>query len=661
MADGESPSFSAGEVGNVVGNVVGAQKGAIVGGTGSGDKVPLHIGGRLSAMVEPGELVSVTNRTATAAQMALNRKIPRRARGGTVPGATGGLHPSILGLVNSLYSRFGGSVTSGLRAGDSSSLHSTGQAADYVPSNWPAAAAAVNRVGSSLLEGIYNPSAFGGPAVSWDSGGRVPSSFWGSSTWAAHANHIHLAIADGTKAVAGAAVEQIKRVLLKGPKGPLRDMGQAALDKVHSAANAYLKKVMPRVGVEAVGPGANVKNLPSALQKYNHIYAEHNSADGDWGGFKMPFDAVAALAEWAGAPGISMARTAIGESNLRPGATGIDPGGTKGLGLWMITTGYNDALIKSLGGEAAMRNPILNAKAMNSIYDSQGIGAWYSSTKDGSGTHYNGPLLRKFGGIVPHLAKGGKPGKAGFKPGPTDPAYKRFVKAQRFADKLKGLVGEKGRIARLDERIQIAETMAGLDSSELGSDLGPNERQKQIRLNEALLARMVMARKLARTGLHWLDFPKGMSTAAIKPSQLKGLKGRFTQTLLDLTGLTGKSGRIFDTRMQLDALKHTSTTGAAAEAMDISGLRAMLEAARYGVFDGYYAKGGTIGRGKWGVVGENGPEIVHGPATVTPSPQVTVENNFDWEGMDLYVTTTVDGQIAKREKLSRRRARQMVR
>ena len=35
-------------------------------------------------------------------------------------------------------------------------------------------------------------------------------------------------------------------------------------------------------------------------------------------------------------------------------------------------------------------------------------------------------------------------------------------------------------------------------------------------------------------------------------------------------------------------------------------------------FDGFFANGGNIGAGKFGIVGENGPEFVGGPATVTP-------------------------------------------
>lgn len=39
-------------------------------------------------------------------------------------------------------------------------------------------------------------------------------------------------------------------------------------------------------------------------------------------------------------------------------------------------------------------------------------------------------------------------------------------------------------------------------------------------------------------------------------------------------------------------------------------------------FDGFFADGGTIGAGRFGVVGERGPEIVTGPATITPMDQL---------------------------------------
>jgi tape measure domain-containing protein len=50
-----------------------------------------------------------------------------------------------------------------------------------------------------------------------------------------------------------------------------------------------------------------------------------------------------------------------------------------------------------------------------------------------------------------------------------------------------------------------------------------------------------------------------------------------------------------------------------------------------GGFGGLFASGGTLGAGKWGIAGENGPEVIHGPAGVTPMTgghlKVVVNNN----------------------------------
>jgi hypothetical protein len=80
-----------------------------------------------------------------------------------------------------------------------------------------------------------------------------------------------------------------------------------------------------------------------------------------------------------GLPGVTFAQIAKGESGYQPGAIGHDPGGTKGLGLWQITTKYNDDIIEKFGGRKAMLDPVQNAKAAKAIYDRQGIKAWYGT------------------------------------------------------------------------------------------------------------------------------------------------------------------------------------------------------------------------------------------------------------------------------------------
>ena len=49
----------------------------------------------------------------------------------------------------------------------------------------------------------------------------------------------------------------------------------------------------------------------------------------------------------------------------------------------------------------------------------------------------------------------------------------------------------------------------------------------------------------------------------------------------------------------------------------------------YEDFGGYYAKGGTLGAGKWGIAGEMGPEIISGPASVTPMSGTNVTYNIN--------------------------------
>jgi hypothetical protein len=49
-------------------------------------------------------------------------------------------------------------------------------------------------------------------------------------------------------------------------------------------------------------------------------------------------------------------------------------------------------------------------------------------------------------------------------------------------------------------------------------------------------------------------------------------------------------------------------------------------------FGGFFADGGTLGAGKWGIAGEKGPELIHGPANIAPmtgggSPNIIIHNN----------------------------------
>jgi hypothetical protein len=40
------------------------------------------------------------------------------------------------------------------------------------------------------------------------------------------------------------------------------------------------------------------------------------------------------------------------------------------------------------------------------------------------------------------------------------------------------------------------------------------------------------------------------------------------------------------------------------------------------LFGGFFANGGTLGAGKFGIAGEAGPELITGPATITPAAEL---------------------------------------
>ena len=160
-------------------------------------------------------------------------------------------------------------------------------------------------------------------------------------------------------------------------------------------------ELMRRGGAVGMQKGGFVGNI-------NKIWGEHNSGYGDWGGPTLPSYVVAALAQAAGMPGVTMEQVTRGESGAhakgtaRPGATGIDPGGTKGHGLWMITSGYNEDLAAKVGGWGKMLNPVINAWAASQIYRRQGLGAWYGTgSVTGNGINYSGnyDIANALGGL----------------------------------------------------------------------------------------------------------------------------------------------------------------------------------------------------------------------------------------------------------------------
>lgn len=735
-------AFSFKTVGGAASDLVGAQKGAIVPGAGSGDTVPLHIGGQLAAMVEPGEQVSVLNRKATAAMMRINDRIPRFRDGGLVPHLAKGGMAAMLSLANAFDRAdepyvwgggHGGFLTqptgTDCSGAVSAILHAGGLLQGAPMTSGSLMSWGKSATGREPLVVYANPhhTVMSLNGKTFGTSGSNPN---GGAGWIGAPGASLAPGAMRTMGVTGAAVE-LARVLLDGPDGPLKKLGQAALDRVWKAGKGYIADHMPRGsfgGGDSQLPGKSGKYTatwygPTLDQLGSPVYGTGGRLTGE-----MAFAELGNGTQVSGALGDLPWNTRIGvtykgktiQVDKRDVGTGQVANPPNAIDLWetaaaqlpgFMAAGVDVVNVSGLqGGGIAGRDPAfgtfpgfkrdryISQKEWDRLVHIAGMGRYGSHFRQfrkgvWAAKQWQEGALPRVGKMyrharhqahnpwgdhdvwtrgegVPHLAGGGKPGKKGdghvhVGPGRLDPAWKRFAHAQKIATRLKELIGERGKIARLDETIGRAETLAGLESSQLGSDLSPSEIARQIALNERLLETMVRARKLAHSGLRDLHFPRGMSTTGVPAAQLKNLRGSLGSTLVDLTGLTGKGGRIFDTKMQLDTLRHTSSGSAAA--LDISGLRGVIEAARFGVFDGAFATGGKIKPGHWGVAGEQGPEIVRGPATVHPSgdallaPRVEVHNSFDWDGFDLVVTTTVDGQLAKRERISHHRERQLVR
>lgn len=123
--------------------------------------------------------------------------LPKLASGGYAWRGIGteGLHSGIRNLAGYVMSKYSGlEVTSTIHGQHAAnSYHYKGEAVDLASGDYGYMDQAAGWIKSSglykaLVEGIHNPN------LSVESGALVDPSYWGSETWAAHANHIHLAV-----------------------------------------------------------------------------------------------------------------------------------------------------------------------------------------------------------------------------------------------------------------------------------------------------------------------------------------------------------------------------------------------------------------------------------------------------------------------------------
>lgn len=187
----------------------------------------------------------------------------------------------------------------------------------------------------------------------------------------------------------GAMARRLKRIELEGPKGPLRSMGQAAIDKVHKAANAYIAKKTPQ-GVAGTVPGGSYKG------PLNRTFPKGSNQT-------ISFNDAAMLAEMAGLPGITYAQIAQGESGLRPGAISSDGG----YGLWQMTPRVQSpSTVAAWERIGSYFNPWNNARQAKYLAGSgTGVSNYYGTGfMTDPNKHYTGPM-KKFasGGRAPTI------------------------------------------------------------------------------------------------------------------------------------------------------------------------------------------------------------------------------------------------------------------
>jgi len=118
----------------------------------------------------------------------------------------------------------------------------------------------------------------------------------------------------------------------------------------------------------------------------------------------------------------------------------------------------------------------------------------------------------------------------------------------------------------------------------------------------------------------------GTMSGTMRTTQQSMLGGSTSGGTNLLTSLLGSLGGLFGGSKP--AYQTPGINPAASSGGLLSGITSVLGSFGSGItsavssigkfFGGFFATGGTLGAGKWGIAGERGPELISGPATITP-------------------------------------------
>jgi TP901 family phage tail tape measure protein len=503
------------------------------------------------------------------------------------------------------------STTGGTHADNS--LHYTGQAVDLSKLGDTAymneAAAWIRSSGlyKTLAEGIHNPN------LSISEGHGVSSSYWGAATWADHLDHIHLGVTHPwSKANATAS-----------GKGPTEGEQKAAAGKARKQNyERQLAKLKQNV--------AGAKTLPakqSALWHLVKFWGRSGIFDkGERGDFLGLVQEASSKGSLKGTVGV-LSRLANFAGNHGE-ITGRDPDNWHSM---------NDAIERAQKRGQKVRERIAKKqeRARNRRI------ARIAAKGEFKGL---GRMLERSEGAF-NLASQGAERLVALEPENLTDAY---VGGERGA-----WAAALGKLGSWRDSTIFARNTAVTKQQVLEGEIQQIQELKGTKAYQKQKWRLAPLREAVG---HAKEFISAQKDSIIG---FQGYGG--PQTMLGNIGedspwwltLGGPGASIFDTQNTIRelALKvgaagggddNASERAAALEELlrqanqraDVSDLqRVALEGwdqMRQG-FAGFFAKGGNIGANQWGVVGENGPEIAHGPVGIMPmtggstAPNVNIE------------------------------------
>ena len=538
----------------------GFQRGGLLPGVGTGDSIPV--------MAEPGE--GFINRTAVKALGgkrgidAINSRFPRFAKGGMAGGLNFALGPYNIPPIQYAADH----------AGTNSHVHVTGTNTPWT--------VAMGRKFQQMGWSVGEHPAFGGvapPPTHSLTGGHYDGLAFDANT-AQDETKAQVAAVAAVLGGAGAGAGLLGKLKLKLPRfdSPFSMFTPHA--RGLNQTSRGLEKIIGRRAQQApVGAGI-APTGGGALSKSQLVSLWNRTGKGG----DANLMAAIALAESGGNPAVT---NSIGAR-----------------GLWQIIP----STARAFGlNYAKLTNPVLNAKGAHAILSGQGLGAWEAYT-NGAYSQY---LQR--GGVV-GMQGGGIPGAPpGFGMGRFGRSHQRQAQIPVLFKRIRRMMGK---VARTDERIQIAETMAGLATSPGGSDLAAVEKTKQIGLQEFLLGQLGKVGQMASLGAR-LSRRFGKS-----PS-------RFVEVEREMKGVTGRGGRIFDAKVALSELKATPAAGT--QGLSIDQLLSLREAFDQGIFPVGHSGGRFVAP-----AGQSqGAAILQQGETVTPDGATTIIYSDVYFGSEL--------------------------